>query len=406
MEENPFNDNSVQIGSLLLNENGDFYFDVELSNQAQILIKVDNSKYRTIIAPGDTLSLTLNYVLLEKPDYFGNAGRIEMINYHISNEVTQQVHQVELDVRAIKEKHRKPNGRLSKKYYDEAGAFLVEQFEQTEIQNELASSTFFAFELRNFILNSSSETPTLESLFQQYLVLNFSGIKAVELAYGMPTRIKYISKELNKISYTSFVERETKEIESKKISQALQACLLSSAIGMKWARQESVIASFEDLTENCKDSSLKAYCLSFLEDQRSDLIGQKLKNFQLVNNKGESLSFSDYEGKYLLIDFWATWCGPCIKSMKKLPDLKNSLDGRLEIICVTTEIDEDRVRKFIDKSGLENTLDFALASMQDDEIEAYFNKRAIPLYYLISPDGIVLGKSLADPFPLIKQHLN
>ena len=60
----------------------------------------------------------------------------------------------------------------------------------------------------------------------------------------MSIRIKYLSKEINKVSYTSFVDRETKEIESQKIRQALQACLLSSAIGMKWASQESLSVKY------------------------------------------------------------------------------------------------------------------------------------------------------------------
>ena len=88
---------------------------------------------------------------------------------------------------------------------DEAGSYLAQQFNRPEIQNELASSTFFAFELRNFINNGGSIPQTLETHFQQNLVLNFSGIKAVELVYGMSIRIKYLSKEINKVSYTSFV---------------------------------------------------------------------------------------------------------------------------------------------------------------------------------------------------------
>lgn len=406
LEENPFNDNSIQVGSKQLDANGKAFFEIELTKQSQVLIKVSNSVYRTIINPGDTVSLILNYLLLDKPDPFGRDAVLRVLGYATTNKIFQQLYDIEQDLREIKTKYRKSNGRLSKKYHAEAAAFFIKHLNNKAIQSELASSNFFAFELYIQIREAETLAEPLQKLFEEQLELSFSGIQAVDRLYGTTLKVKYLSKELNKITYVSFVQKELEAIESVKLNQALEASLLTSAIGMKWARQDPVKESLEKLVEKCNYSLLKDYCINFIEGQKSNLVGQELKDFELVNHKGEAIKFSDYRGRYLLIDFWATWCGPCIKSMKKLPELKSELGDRLEIVCVTTEIDEERIKRFIQKSGFEDSLDFVLASKKDDEIEAYFNKRAIPLYFLVSPDGIVLGKSLADPFPLINEHIN
>ena len=48
-----------------------------------------------------------------------------------------------------------------------------------------------------------------------------------------------------------------------------------------------------------------------------------MPHFKLLNEKNETISLDNYQGDFLLIDFWASWCGPCIKQIPKLSDLQN-----------------------------------------------------------------------------------
>ena len=67
-------------------------------------------------------------------------------------------------------------------------------------------------------------------------------------------------------------------------------------------------------------------------------VGQSLPNLAAVDLTGRQDSLSNYNGKVLLLDFWATWCGPCIKSLPDLRQLTEELpDDSFEIISISID---------------------------------------------------------------------
>ena len=78
------------------------------------------------------------------------------------------------------------------------------------------------------------------------------------------------------------------------------------------------------------------------------LIGKSAPQFSLEDLTGKKVSLADYKGKAVLINFWATWCGPCKIETPWLVDLRNQYAGKgFEILGVSTDdIDRDDVKMF------------------------------------------------------------
>ena len=70
-------------------------------------------------------------------------------------------------------------------------------------------------------------------------------------------------------------------------------------------------------------------------------VGQSLPNFNWKDLTGKSHSLEEHRGKFVLIDFWATWCGPCVKSMPEMGRIHDSIAKSDRVQMVSLSIDSD-----------------------------------------------------------------
>ena len=103
---------------------------------------------------------------------------------------------------------------------------------------------------------------------------------------------------------------------------------------------------------------------------------------ELVN--GGSFKLSDHDDKVVLINFWATWCGPCVREMPAFEMLTDdNMDG-FELVCVNCMDDKNIVDNFVQEAGYS----FNIAYDTDGRIETYYPTEGIP-YTLIVDHGII-----------------
>jgi len=115
--------------------------------------------------------------------------------------------------------------------------------------------------------------------------------------------------------------------------------------------------------------------------------GRAAPNFKLAGLEEDSLSLTDYRGKFVLLNFWASWCGPC---RDETPDLQsfwehNSAEGLL-ILGVNQQERAATAREFLDEFGV--TYPIALDS-SGEVSAAYGVGRGMPISFFISPDGVI-----------------
>lgn len=404
IRNSPFDDNVTLISESNI-KNGAFNTSFEIPNDAEIILSVNDLTVSKQIESGSDWTIELEIVDLPKPDFFGNEQRLEIVNLTSTSITESKIFEIEKNYRSILDQNRKKNGKIGNAFIEELENYLnneIEQLDSKDLDFRLGTSQILAYSLAS-IRREKGNGGKIETFFIDNFQPSFSGIEAVNNVYAQEIQLEFLSKQLGKSNYFEFIDIETAKIDSKEIQQATLAVLITSAVGRKWTNQDETITQLSELIENCLSPDLKSWLEDFREYHSNSLIGEEVRDFEMNSPNGDQIQFSDYRGKYLLIDFWATWCGPCIKNMKKLPALKNEYQ-ELEVLCVTTEVDVDRVRKFIDRNEYETQLNFGIAK-NDKELSSYFNKRAIPLYFLIDPNGIIIDKAVTDPTSIIEKHL-
>jgi thiol-disulfide isomerase/thioredoxin len=133
----------------------------------------------------------------------------------------------------------------------------------------------------------------------------------------------------------------------------------------------------------------------FLALENSYLNKNVATNFTLKSIDGKSYTLSDFKGKLVYIDFWASWCGPCIREMPAGEALKKKYAGK-DIVFLNISIDEDEYkwRESVQRLGI-NGINLIANSQQNPETIQAYKVSSIPSYFLIDKEG----KFIASPAP-------
>jgi len=126
---------------------------------------------------------------------------------------------------------------------------------------------------------------------------------------------------------------------------------------------------------------------------RNTTVGNQAPDWEGTALTGENISSQSLKGKYILLDFWATWCKPCTEEIKNIKLAHQTFSKEnLEIIGVLIDENKEKVQLFIDK----NQIDWLQIYDQESIIKNLFSVKGIPDPILISPEGIIIerGQSL------------
>lgn len=121
----------------------------------------------------------------------------------------------------------------------------------------------------------------------------------------------------------------------------------------------------------------------------SDLVGSYRPDFRLGSSTGGFVTPADYAGKTLLINFWATWCVPCLKEMPMLMELQAEYGvAGLQIIGIALD-DVQSVRDFVDELGISYPILVGATDVMETN-RAYGNVAGmLPFSVLVDKDGII-----------------
>lgn len=116
-------------------------------------------------------------------------------------------------------------------------------------------------------------------------------------------------------------------------------------------------------------------------------VGQLAPDFTLKNLQGEEVSLSDFKGKIVMINFWATWCKWCDIEMPDMQKLSSENDD-LVVLAVDVQEDIKDVEAYIKKGGY----DFEVVLDSDGSVSQTYLVNGLPNSYFVDKEGILLGK--------------
>jgi len=129
-------------------------------------------------------------------------------------------------------------------------------------------------------------------------------------------------------------------------------------------------------------------------------------SFNFITLDSVSINLSDYKTKYIVIDFWANWCAPCLQSIPTLSTIANNKNNNTQVVSIALRSNIDKV-KVIAKDK-EMNWDIVVINDKDFEkiIYASFKINLLPTYFLCTPKGdVILRKYGADGLNEIKGYI-
>jgi peroxiredoxin len=117
-------------------------------------------------------------------------------------------------------------------------------------------------------------------------------------------------------------------------------------------------------------------------------------DFTRTDLQGKSLSLRSYRGKLVLLNFWATWCGPCLTEIPRFAAWQKTYGAAgLQVVGVSMDDDSAPVKRAYEKYHLNYPV-----AMGDAQLgELFGGVLGLPLSYLIDPDGRIVGRYQGEP---------
>ena len=135
----------------------------------------------------------------------------------------------------------------------------------------------------------------------------------------------------------------------------------------------------------------------------------KAPNFDYENHAGGKTTLESLRGKYVYVDIWATWCGPCRAEIPSLKKMEEEFHGKnIEFVSVSVDADKDhdKWKTFVTEKQLSGIQLFAGKTVLSEFIKT-FNVNSIPRFILIDPNGNVVDADAARPSdPKLQEKLN
>lgn len=267
-------------------------------------------------------------------------------------------------------------------FYDQSGTInvnfdIVKGLSSAEVTGMPSAVTYF---------NYNAERPKAFMEARKATAAKF-GEEALKRGSAQFEAASTYQGELLSNSYDALLD---KYFDGDKLVSA--TLVLSTLSNLSTAKAESY---YNRLSEKAKATDAGKTLYAKIQGLKNAYIGATVKNFELPNEQGNNQAFDQFKGKYVLIDFWASWCSPCRASFPRVREVYGKLKVKnFEIVNISIDKNKDAWLKAVKEEAN------PWPQWYDDKQVAneFFNVSAVPTSYLIDPTGKIIMKEIGfDP---------
>jgi len=161
---------------------------------------------------------------------------------------------------------------------------------------------------------------------------------------------------------------------------------------------------FVSLQKKSIDDNYNNIVKYYKKNYEANLAKSKMNNtaspsFDYENHKGGKTKLEDFKGKYVYIDVWATWCGPCRAEIPALKKVEEKYHGKnIEFVSISVDVDKDheKWKNFVNEKQLGGVQLFADKNWNSDFMKS-FGVISIPRFILIDPNGTIIKSDATRP---------
>ncbi len=389
--------------------NGNFTF-LELKPGQHLTIELDNDKMRF---SGDNLQIN-NYLYdwVQLINSFPNALALtwQIRNYlAIDKSAITSIGET-LDSKEAWERVVKLDGELKKQFNK---AKIIDK-EFNARQSICIKYLVYEMHLRNYETLKRNDLARAQKYGEQIKPMLFDNIDILE-----HPEVEYILKNHFAMTEEVFqIKRLIPELISKR-TMSLKNAQLQEYYALKELNHlfaASSVFRLDEITKNVSPyitsmegkSNLKALEAQLPAMMKENMQGLDAFPFELKDVNDKIVKLSDFKGKYVFIDLWATWCAPCVMNIPHINKLEERLHGEnIEFVSISVDKPKDREKwKSMVKSMSIKGTALRTNNAFEDEVIKYYNVRGIPHFILIDPQGkLISGKCRQPMDPAFSDYL-
>jgi thiol-disulfide isomerase/thioredoxin len=161
---------------------------------------------------------------------------------------------------------------------------------------------------------------------------------------------------------------------------------------------DGVLAAYPTFRAQNHDSTYARDLRTLIGRQLAVRVGSPAPAFALLDNAGKKVSLQDLRGKVVYLDFWGTWCGPCLQEMPASIELKKKMAGRdVAFVFIAVGDAEAKWQKALAAQNLTSPNSVHLRSPEGDDVAARYQVQQFPTYWLIGRDGRIITRTAPRP---------
>lgn len=395
-----------------VSQNGSFDLSVPVDSTQIIQFNIDDLSYPIVAQPGSSLDIQINRnqfpgsVLINGyPDPWDTRfsdfwEQDQVLLQKISSQLSGFRDGDSTTVIPLYQKRYQLAGKYFKDtplddlYYKAVGEYLVKRLE--EIQHRRNQPNFNAEKVRRDVLAEAKELNffTFESLhaqragirdFTNAFANTFGVADSLEKQYGQ----ELISYDVKRLGYQTLDSARTsvlQHIDDRKAKAYARTYLIAERIG-EMPLNVATPSYNQFLDEYSDFPKYTGFLQSFYNEIKQVTPGQPAIPFSLPNQNEQIVQMKDFSGKYVLLDFWASWCIPCLDEFPHMKEIYNNYSrDQFEIVAISIEDDSLRWRQALAQFQNPWPQLYGGNSFQQETFSAY-RGGGIPFYILVGPDG-------------------